>query len=391
MQMAPRGAPWLAGPTATLLALVVASCGAAATPAPPGQAATAPPGPPTLPQGTRLADANGADRPSVLFTRQSYQDPMAENSEAIVFLLPEGWQATASVQWLPEWQRLAHLQTTIFDPATATTIDWLPLQNFIYFDPPAGFSVPIGGNYQGKAYVPPITDPAAFVSNFWMPNVLSHLQNATLVSVTQVKPIADEYVRQFGGPAQAAAYRLRYAYQQDGRAWEEDVSFALLFAGGSGITSWYVNFAYTVRAPQGELDRHVNLVSTVIASRVTTPRWEAIYRLVQGLFTRGIQQQMADTQAFARQLAQYRAETAALQDQVTQERQASQDRIADLRGQVLSGVDTYIDPVNRGLVQLPTGWNDYWVNDRGQYLASDPGVDPNSIGFGGWLRLQIRR
>jgi hypothetical protein len=341
--------------------------------------------------GTDGSNENqGGTRAPRLFTPQVIRDPAAENVDALVFLLPDGWQAKGDVLWLPEWERLTFLRTTISDPFSGVTIDWLPIQDFIWFEPPAGFSAPIGGNYQGKAYVPPVADPAQFVADFWMPSMLPHLRNATLVSVNQVPAVAVEFARQFGGPAEAFAYTLRYRYDQDGLTWDEDVSFALLYSSGNGITSWYVNFAYTVRAPAGELDRNAGVISTVVASRTVTPQWEAIYRLVQQLFIQGIRQQMADTEAFGRTLAQYRAETAALQEQVTRERQASQDRIADLRGEVLQGIQTYVDPVNQQHVQLPAGWSQYWVNQQGQYAATDPGFDPGSFAGGGWQRLEPR-
>jgi hypothetical protein len=324
------------------------------------------------------------------FTPQVITDPAAGNVAAITYLLPQGWQSAGGVQWLPEWSRLAFLQTRIADPTTGIVIDYLPIQDFIWFQAPAGLSAPIGGNYQGKAFVPPITDPTQFVSQFWMSGALAHLQNAQLVNVTQVPAIAEDFKRNFGGPADAFAYRLRYEYPDNGSLWEADVSFALLYSGNAAITSWYVNYAYTVRAPKGVLDRNAGVISTIVASRNTTPEWEANYRLVQRLFTQGIQQQMADTEAFGRTLAAHRAESAALQAQVTQERQASQDRIAALRRETLGGVETYNDPVNRVPVQLPVGFNEYWVNTRGEYLTSQAGFDPNTLNAGFWQRLERR-
>jgi hypothetical protein len=109
------------------------------------------------------------------------------------------------------------------------------------------------------------------------------------------------------------------------------------------------------------------------------------------LFAQGIRQQMADTEAFGQTLARHRAESQALQAQVVAERQASQDRIADLRGQTLSGVDTYVNPFDRTLVQLPQGWVEYWVNPRGEYLTVDvPGFDPNQFDNQNWQRLAPR-
>jgi hypothetical protein len=292
---------------------------------------------------------------------------------------------------MPEWVRTAHVQARVFDPSSGITIETLPIQDFVWFQPPAGLQAPIGGNYQGKMYVPPVTDPAQFVADFWMPDILSHLQSATLVNVQQLPALAEEFKRQFGGPAEASAYKLRYEFDFNGQAWEEDVSFALLYSGSQDLTSWYVNFANTNRAPKGELDRNQGIISTVVSSRASTPEFEANYRIVQRLFTQGVQQQMADTVAFGNLLASHRAESQALQAQVTAERLASQDRIAELRREVLGGVNTYTDPFTGSLVQLPVGWNKYWVNQQGEYIASDqPGFDPNTLNIGSWQQLQIR-
>jgi len=346
---------------------------------------------PTFPPPDIGQPVDGSGRPPIHFTPQAIWDPAAGNVPAVTFLMPAGWQAEGNVVWMHEWARLAHLHTRISDPSTGVTIEWLPLQDFIYFQPPAGLDFPIGGNYQGKAFVPPVTDPVQFVRDFWMPGQLAHLQGGTLVRVDPVPVVAEEFKRQFGGPAESAAYRLRYAFQQNGQLWEEDVFLAFLYAGSAEIVSWYVNFAYSVRAPKGEIDRNHGVISTVVASRTTTAEWEGTYRLVQELFRQGIRQQMADTAAFGRTLAEHRAASQALQQQVTEERNASQDRIADLRRETLGGVDTYIDPINQRLVQLPSDWVEYWVNPQGEFLTSDtPGFDPNSVDNRGWQRLQPR-
>lgn len=385
-----------------LVALLVAACGGAPgssfsivlasappqTMPPAGELPTLGPQPggpglPTFVPGQPAPVAGGFQR----FDAWHVTDPQTTDIVALRFLAPTGWQASGQVVWMPFWSRLAELQTRVTDPATGLAVEWLPVQDFIWFEPPAGLEAPVGSNYQGKAYVPPITDPAQFVSSFWMPGQLAHLQNARLASVVQVPAIANEFLTQFGGPGEAYAYRLRYEYEQNGQPWEEDVSFALLFSPGQQVLSWYVNFAATARAPRGELDRQSGTISTILASRTTTPEWEGTFRLTQQLFQQGLAQQMADTVAFGQLLAQHRAESGALQQQVVAERQASQDRIAQLRGETLTGIGTFVDPVSGNQVQLPAGWNSYWVNQRGEYVVADTTFDPTSNG-GGWQQLQ---
>ncbi len=356
--------------------------------------ATFPPNQPIVPV---LPSADPGTVPSAVPTTPAVRlspfvvaDPASNGIAAYSVLVPDGWRASGEVQWLPFWSRLAFLQTRVVDPASGLTIDWLPIQDFMYFTPPPGFEVPFGGNYQGKAYVPPITDPIQFVRDFWMVDSLSHLRDATVVGIVELPAVADDFLARFGGPGDAGAWKIRYAYDAQGIAWEQDVSFALLWSGSDPV-SWYVNFAVTAGAPAGELDRQESLVSSVVASRTTTIEWEANHRLVTQLFYQGIQQQMADTVRFGELLAQYRAESQALQQQVFDERMASIDRRNEIFRETLGGVEGYDDPVNGGVVQLPLGWDTYWVNEQGEYLAvGDPGFDPNTLNDGTWIQLAPR-
>lgn len=326
--------------------------------------------------------------PTRLFRPVVFSDPAAGGSAAFSVLVPDGWEVSGGIEWLPDWSRIAHVRTYLADPASGLSVAWLPVQDFMHFEPPVGFDVPIGGNYQGKAFVPPIHEPDEFVRAFWAPTVLPHLADAQLVSQRNTPLVAEDFVRRFGGPASAGAWVLRYAYELDGQPWEQDVGFALLWSSAGGITSWFVNLAYAVAGPAGSLDANHGTIATVLASRTTTPEWEATYRLVQQLFYQGLQQQMADTVRFGELLAQHRAESQRLQAEVTAERWASQDRIAQERREILGGVDNYVDPQSGQIVQLPLGSNTYWVNRQGEYLAAEDGaVDPGVLQREGWEQL----
>lgn len=328
--------------------------------------------------------------PALRFGRATFTDPMAGGIEAVSVLVPEGWNASGGIEWLPAWSRAAHVGTYVSDPQSGIAIAWLPIQDFIHFRPPDGMEVPIGDNYQGKAYAPPIRDPGEFVRSFWLPGPLGHLAEASLIGQRDLRQVADGFLAAFGGPGEADAWSLRYAYDVDGQPWEQDVVFALLWSELGDVTSWYVNLAYTVSGPAGSLDEQHGIIATIVASRATTPAWEATYRLVQQLFYQGIQQQMADTVRFGELLAQYRQESARLQAEVTAERWASQDRIAQERRDILGGVDNYVDARSGEIVQLPVGWSSYWVNPQGEYLAVDAGsADASQLRSQGWLELEL--
>ncbi len=66
---------------------------------------------------------------------------------------------------------------------------------------------------------------------------------------------------------------------------------------------------------------------------------------------------------------------------------------------ILSGMVPSRDPARRTrhiasartilIVQLPSGWRDYWVSPAGDFVTSgDPGFDPNTPSDPGWQRLR---
>ncbi len=341
----------------------------------------------TLDGGSGSSPAN-----SIVFVPHSFVDPKARGIEAFSILVPKGWQVTGGVQWRPLFARAAEVQTHVEDPSSGVTLDWLPIEDFIYLQAPPGLDAPVGGNYQGKLFVPPITDPAQFVQSFWMPGVLSELKGAQVESVTPLPKIAQVFLQNAGGQGVAYTYRIRYAYERNGQPWERDVTFTLYFVGDpSTVVSWYVYGASTAAAPAGRLDQSTPLLSTILASRTTTPQWEATQTLVAQIFYQGLRQEIADDIAFGKMLAQYEEQTMQLQQQVIADRQASEDRNAEVFRETLGGVQTYDDPVNGYPVELPIGYQTYWVNEKGEYLAVDEAsFDPNTLNDGTWQRLTPR-
>jgi hypothetical protein len=336
---------------------------------------------------TPLQPSGPAVSGTVKFSRGVVRDPAAENREAFVFPLPDGWQSEGQIVWQHDRSILTNILVKVSDPKTGTAIEYLPCENFIWFPPM--YSIQPGQNYQGKIYLSPVTDPAQFIQVFWSPQSLSHLRGLRPVRVQELPGLSAEFLRQFGGPGEAHAYRLRYEYDRQGQRWEEDVQLGLLFAGSQQLMSWYVNYAVAVRAPKGQLDRQMPIISAVLGNAKSPPEWAAYRQIVLRHFYQGQNQQIRDTAAFAQKASQYRAEMDEIRRQVVEDRMASQDRIAGYRREILGGVETYQDPYQNERVELPAGYKDYWVNDRGEYLMSEQtGFDPNQGTTANWKRLE---
>jgi hypothetical protein len=337
-----------------------------------------PRGPQPAPQGVRK------------FVRVSFHDPAANNVEAWIMLIPSGWQMQGRIAWLHEYTVLANAAVRVRDPQSGAELEWLPVQNFVFMPQPPMPMQPFQ-NYNGQLWLQPIADGPQFAQVFWMGNSLQHLRQARLVRQEEVPALAAEFIRQFRGPAEARAFRLRYEYQNNGQPWEEEVTFALLYSGNQFATHWQVNYATTRRAPRGMLDRLTPEMNAMVASATTTPMWDATLQICRQLMRQGLMQQIRDNAAFSAQLAQYREHTFNLSQQIHQERMTSMDQRAETFREVLGGIETYKDPYKHELIQLPQGFKKYWVNRQGEYILSDvEGYNPNVGSTDDWRDMQRR-
>ncbi|HLL89381.1 MAG TPA: PDZ domain-containing protein [Tepidisphaeraceae bacterium] len=382
--------------------LTRAALGAPPAPAP------APPGPPPVRAAPPPPDHNnaGAPRPArpddapapatgrVKLVRQVINDPQVDNRPAFEFLLPEGWQARGGIVWDHNTSMLATVQVQLSDPASGAAVTWLPTSHFA-FHSNAPVHTPVGSNWLGQTFLPPVTDPHQFVQTYWAGGnggALAHLRGARPVTVEDRPAVAQEYLRGFDG-WRAQASRVRYAYEQDGRAWEEDVYLVLNYAPqvDRQLFTWNVQGAIACRAPRGELDRRGGLFKALTTNAAVTPEWAATYQVCREMFRNRVRGAIADAARFGQQLREYNDHIAKLGQQIHEERMRSRDRISEAQREYLGGVETYHDPHQHRSFYMPAGYKQYWTNQRGEYLLSDdPTFNPNAGDTADWRQMERR-
>ena len=70
---------------------------------------------------------------------------------------------------------------------------------------------------------------------------------------------------------------------------------------------------------------------------------------------------------------------------------ATMDRINRNFSEYIRGVETYTNPFESTQIQLPSGYNDAWVNARGEYLLSnDSNFNPNIGDNADWRRMNSK-
>jgi hypothetical protein len=106
---------------------------------------------------------------------------------------------------------------------------------------------------------------------------------------------------------------------------------------------------------------------------------------------RGIMaQNLQNSTAYAEAARQYREWSQKNWQQVTDDRNASQDRQNFYRRENLGGVQTYTNPFGGAApqVQLPMTYKHYWIDNQGNVLGSnDPGANPNTGSTIEWKQM----
>jgi len=323
------------------------------------------------------------------FNKVSIRDPMVNNIDSASLLVPEGWKLEGGVVWMPLFSMQANLLVRVSDPKTGASVDMLPAQQFNFpTQNMGGLAMQPGSNWMGSVLLPPPRNAAEFVQTVYIPGPLAHLRTARLVKADDMPKLAEIASRGVPGNLTFQCARLRYAYDINGRAWEEDVYTTLTFSPQNGWTAMWWCSAYAMRAPAGQLDAMTPILTVPVQSTRTTLEWYAMLEEVRKVFRNGQIQGQQDQIRFQQQWTQYRAQATAAHQQAWQERQASQDRQNFAVREILGGVETYKNPFESHAVQLPHGYNNYWVNAQGTYvMTSDPNFDPRPGTTDDWRRM----
>jgi hypothetical protein len=200
----------------------------------------------------------------------------------------------------------------------------------------------------------------------------------------------------------ADAASVRIAYSLKGQAMEEWVSSSLLSVGAASantaaLMQGQMNMSaatftmaldpvFAIKAPAGKFD--TKLAATILASIRPNPQYEAaVSRFLANMGNIAIRGAMDRSRIWTEAGRQISATIS----QSYQAQQAVQDRLAGQFSQTIRGVETYVDPSGKR-IELTGGYDNAWVNPRGEYLLSDtPGFNPAAALREDWTPLRKAR
>lgn len=347
------------------------------------------------PQGSGTAEGTWR------FRKVSIQDRADMiGGEAFTFLAPVGWRVEGGLVWRVHPTMPAALSVRVKNPGGLEQLETFPTAGYTFggFTGP-GTYFPVGSLYLGNEVSPPVADALHHLRARLLPRWRANLR-PRIVSQQALPELARAYEQ--GEPgwrgtgATFSAGKVRIAYQVDGRAVEEDLyavlaTTVLPSSMTAPLVTQVADLMHGMRAETGKLEAATKVFQTMVNSTRPNLTWFNRYVQLCQMLIRVEMDRIKAAGDVSRIISQTNAEVSAMMQRTWEERNASQDRIHKKWTQYNRGVEEYYSPVERRAVELPSGYQNAWVNGRGEYLVTDrAGFDPNAERDGTWSRLERR-
>jgi hypothetical protein len=304
------------------------------------------------------------------------QDPMVNNIEAFHMLIPSDWTSQGGIVWRTDNVIPATASMTIASPDGSVVLSLLPGQNFTWKE--GGYGLfNVGDNYLGNIVMPPIQDAAEFTSRILIPQFRRDATGLRIVHQEDLPSIAQAIspmIQEPGAQKTVRASKIRLQYDSGGQPIDEDMYVVLVYTtipSMPGLSFWSTERLYAFRAPRGQLDQYAPVLQAMISSVRMNPQWLNTFLQVQSQWIQNQMQSIRNAGALSRYISQAHAGISEMNMQAYEDRQASMDRINKNFSQYIRGVDEYNNPFEGRPVELPSGYNQAWVNSAGEYILTD--------------------
>lgn len=319
------------------------------------------------------------------------QDP-GIGTEAFRMLIPIGWKLEGGILWQLERSNLATVAMRVSNPKGTETLEVFPNIPFVWTEGGIPFQ-PVGAIYLGNEVLPVIDEPDAFVERVVIPRFRQpvHARIVAREALPDVARTVAASVQEPGVQKRVTAGRTRLEYQEAGKWMQEDVYCILVAAQAvilPGTTFWGTERLYSFKAEKGKLEQATPVLQAVGSSFKLNLSWFNQYQQVLQMWRQNVMKSIRAAGALSKYLAQTSEEISAMNRQAYENRQASQDRINREFSEYIRGVETYQNPFEGKSVELPSGYNEAWVNPLGEYvLSNDPNFNPNVGDTRNWRRM----
>jgi hypothetical protein len=352
---------------------------------------------------TRKADRRATGGAMIRLKTYHVIDAQGIGLEAFSLLIPADWQTQGGVMWpLQNPAMPAEVAFRAFSPATPDALEVFPTRACSY-NPALLGMFPIGSLYMGSEMREPMHARQALKTMVIGRNRTgaSDLRVTSEADVPELQAIAEQIAAQElrqGAPgvqAHVTAAKVRVEYSLGGQPVEEEfygtvTAYAFPVGGfGQTATIWTRDHLFSFRAAKGQLDSHARLYETIVKSFTVNPQWLNKYLQVVRMLTQQQIQNIHRIGELSRYLSRTSNEISDMMMQAYENRQAAYDRISTNFSQTIRGVDEWIDPATGTHTELPSGYDNAWVNGLGEYVLSEnPSYNPNIESNQNWQPLK---
>ncbi len=320
-------------------------------------------------------------------------DPQMDNIPAFRVLAPADWHFSGGLTWNIALANLVTADVAISAPDGSAGFFVHPAPMFISGQ--IEYQWQQGQPYLGMIVMPIPNSPADFIQRHVLPERRPGAGNLRLVKRTDLSQWGAGIAaanQQTGSVTQGYGTRVRFAYTENGEAWEEDFYCAVLVSRptmGPQNLFWLADRNLSVRARQGQLDDLDPLANAFVNSFRVDRVWFARFNKVQRQWIADRQQGIANAGAMSRAISRSNDAFDAALTESWQARQQAEERAGREFSEYIRGTENYSDPNSGHSVELPGGYDHAWSNALGEYvLSNDTGFDPNRNSNADWMAIE---
>lgn len=331
---------------------------------------------------------NASDKEFRKFRTQVYNDSQGTGIEAFRFLMPSDWQFDGGIQWILDNPAMpAVTRMKVYDPKGTAVFEVFPNECYFWTTNTQLLGMfPPGSKYFGSVVKAPI-DARHALRQVIIPGYRSGMQNVTVIKDENLPelPAALGAAQQQGSAGPTGA-KIRISYVENGRNMEEEfyamvdpITFPVqgMFQTNYN-TIWFIDYIFSCRAEKGKLDAYTSEFQTITSSFKVNPKWYAKYSNVIVYMAQQQISQIRSIGEFSRMLSQMSDQMSDDQMRQFEQRSNVYDDVSQKFSDTMLGIDRYYDPHQGREVELPSGYENAWSNNNGEYIVTDdPNFNPN--------------
>ncbi|MFI5135002.1 MAG: hypothetical protein ACHQD9_04025 [Chitinophagales bacterium] len=389
---------------------------------------------------TNSADKQTANNalPAVLkFKEQTLIDKEGTGKECATFLAPEGWNVDAEVHWnINDVQMPATTSVIISDDKNGRMLQGFP--NSVYLvttDPDMAEQYPAGS----KVFAAKVLNVKPTVAGLIKSEILPVYRKMDDLKITGEKDIsvaeANHNQSSYYKNTDSKSGMVSIEYKENGKDIEENIFGTVTAFPVNQYTQYvYLSMCYGCKAVKGELKDVMGIYETVLNSVKTNPQWSATFNQVSMMLMKkafygggnnnggqysdndqngngggGYNDQYGgnsggyndnsnygggysgnnggDGGGDFGSLSQYIGAASQASSDASmsayENQQRSEDRVFESYSDEMLGYQNYTDPNSGDVYKLPSGYDNAWTDNSGDYvLSNESGYDPNAGGSG---------